>query len=250
MLDVHPPHESVHTWRDFFIHIATIVIGLLIAVGLEQTVEAIHHRHQVSDTRAALQREQRQNIRRFAVQTRWFHELTPSLRTNLAILVFLRSHPHAPPAAWPGQFYWGSSTMPYSDAAWKTAQQDGVVEHMPQEEVQRFADIYTRLATIRQDELEERAAMEAARGFRLRDPDPSHLTPAALDKVIECMTQVLVLHLRTAGEQSRLFRRIPDFTPAPNPQEINDLLQIHFTPEQIAHAQAGDRELKEIDDMP
>jgi hypothetical protein len=31
MLDVHPPHESIHTWRSFFIHIATIVVGLLIA---------------------------------------------------------------------------------------------------------------------------------------------------------------------------------------------------------------------------
>jgi len=35
MLDVHPPHTSTHTWRDFFIHIATICIGLLIAVDLE-----------------------------------------------------------------------------------------------------------------------------------------------------------------------------------------------------------------------
>jgi len=35
MLDVHPPHASTHTWRDFFIHIATICIGLLIAVDLE-----------------------------------------------------------------------------------------------------------------------------------------------------------------------------------------------------------------------
>ena len=25
MLDVHPPHEAAHTWKDFFIHIATIV---------------------------------------------------------------------------------------------------------------------------------------------------------------------------------------------------------------------------------
>jgi hypothetical protein len=38
MLDVHPPHEAVHTWKDFCIHIIAIVIGLLIAVGLEQTV--------------------------------------------------------------------------------------------------------------------------------------------------------------------------------------------------------------------
>ena len=37
MLDVHAPHESIHTWKSFFIHIATIVIGLFIAVGLEQT---------------------------------------------------------------------------------------------------------------------------------------------------------------------------------------------------------------------
>jgi hypothetical protein len=46
MLDVHPPHESVHTWTDFFIHIATICVGLLIAIGLEQAVEALHHRHE------------------------------------------------------------------------------------------------------------------------------------------------------------------------------------------------------------
>ena len=46
MLDVHPPHESVHTWKGFFIHIATIVIGLIIAVGLEQAVELIHHHRQ------------------------------------------------------------------------------------------------------------------------------------------------------------------------------------------------------------
>ena len=46
MLDVHPPHEAAHTWKDFFIHIATIVIGLLIAIGLEQTVEAIHRQHE------------------------------------------------------------------------------------------------------------------------------------------------------------------------------------------------------------
>jgi hypothetical protein len=43
MLDVHPPHHPTHTWKDFFIHIATISVGLLIAIGLEQTVEAIHH---------------------------------------------------------------------------------------------------------------------------------------------------------------------------------------------------------------
>jgi hypothetical protein len=54
MLDVHPPHAPTHTWRDFLIHIATIVIGLIIAVGLEQTVELIHHAHQRRELREAL----------------------------------------------------------------------------------------------------------------------------------------------------------------------------------------------------
>ena len=54
MLEVHAPHASVHTWKDFLIHIVTIVIGLLIAVALEQTVEFFHHRHEVAETRAAL----------------------------------------------------------------------------------------------------------------------------------------------------------------------------------------------------
>jgi hypothetical protein len=42
MIDIHAPHETVHTWRDFFIHIATIIVGLVIAIGLEQTVEFLH----------------------------------------------------------------------------------------------------------------------------------------------------------------------------------------------------------------
>ena len=46
VLDVHPPHSPTHTWKDFFIHIATITVGLLIAIGLEQSVEAIHQHHQ------------------------------------------------------------------------------------------------------------------------------------------------------------------------------------------------------------
>ena len=34
MLDVHAPHATVHTWKDFFIHITIITIGLLIASNL------------------------------------------------------------------------------------------------------------------------------------------------------------------------------------------------------------------------
>jgi len=79
MLDVHAPHQSIHTWRDFFIHIAAISIGLLIAIGLGQTVEYLHHRHQVADLREALRIEREQNHSRLADQTTEFRTRVPIL---------------------------------------------------------------------------------------------------------------------------------------------------------------------------
>jgi hypothetical protein len=61
MIDVHPPHQATHTWTDFFIHIATIVLGLLIAVGLEQTVEAVHHHREREELIAAMRAEAQTN---------------------------------------------------------------------------------------------------------------------------------------------------------------------------------------------
>jgi len=57
MLDVHAPHETIHTWKNFFTHIGAIVVGLLIAVGLEQSVEFFHHRHQREQLEASLHRD-------------------------------------------------------------------------------------------------------------------------------------------------------------------------------------------------
>src|SRR5882757_3227068 len=61
MLDIHPAHHAASTWRDFFIHIATIVIGLLIAIALEQTVEYFHHRHLAHVAREQLLTERNSN---------------------------------------------------------------------------------------------------------------------------------------------------------------------------------------------
>jgi len=62
MLDVHAPHERIQSWKNFFIHIVAIVVGLLITVALEQTVEFFHHRHQREELTAALQRDATANL--------------------------------------------------------------------------------------------------------------------------------------------------------------------------------------------
>ena len=57
MLEVHAPHETIHTWKNFLTHIAAIVVGLIIAVGLGQTVEFFQHRDQRTQLEAALRRD-------------------------------------------------------------------------------------------------------------------------------------------------------------------------------------------------
>jgi len=83
MLEAHAPHEAIQTWRGFFIHIATIVLGLIIAVGLEQTVEFFHHRHQ----RLELERQLREVLED---DTRVVAADTATLATFRAYLVDLQ----------------------------------------------------------------------------------------------------------------------------------------------------------------
>jgi hypothetical protein len=54
MLEVHAPHEPIHTLRGFLINIAAIAVGLLLAIGLSQTVEALHQRHQRQEIEAQM----------------------------------------------------------------------------------------------------------------------------------------------------------------------------------------------------
>ena len=59
-MEVHPPEHPIFTWKQFFVHMATVCLGLLIALGLEQGVEAMHRHEQARELREALQRETRQ----------------------------------------------------------------------------------------------------------------------------------------------------------------------------------------------
>src|ERR1035437_8677014 len=80
MLDVHPAHHAASTWRDFFIHIATIVLGLMIAVSLEQTVEYFHHRHE----RRQLEEDLRTEAERRILSSPRGSGNLPSWRTGIA----------------------------------------------------------------------------------------------------------------------------------------------------------------------
>jgi hypothetical protein len=91
MLDVHASHGSVHSWKDFFIHLGTIAIGLLIAIGLEQSVEALHHRRQAREMALKLHQESTDNLEVVAYDLKGCDQLLSVIAANVESLKLLGS---------------------------------------------------------------------------------------------------------------------------------------------------------------
>jgi hypothetical protein len=130
MLDVHPPHEAAHTWKDFFIHIATIVIGLLIAVGLEQMVEHFHHREQARQLEESLNQEIDKNLTILRNDTALMEQIRQVEERNKASLESTRaSHGKIdfdyidfdPTPEW----------FPPTNAVWAAARDNGTLSLLP-----------------------------------------------------------------------------------------------------------------------
>ena len=160
MLDVHPAHHAASTWRDFFIHIATIVIGLLIAVALEQSVEALHHRHQRHQLEADLHAEGLRNIN-IALQNMEVSERRRNLDAQQFAEFLLAARQHRSPSYLAlTRYSWAYRYVKPAYAVWTVAQQSGTLNLLPRADAQRYVRVYS-LVQIAVDRLElSNAAMQ------------------------------------------------------------------------------------------
>lgn len=224
MLDVHAPHEVLHTWKDFFIHIATIVIGLLIAIGLEQTVEYFHHRNQVAEIRRSLAEERRINEVIFTGASNEFRRYAPILLGSLQTLTYLRTHPGASPSQWPGRFSFYMLNTHFQDSAWKTALQSVALEYMPRAEVRTYSDIYARLAEVSDESLAELHAVIRAKSFMLQIPDAAAINSEQSSQAYALVSDVAIsLYLMGIGERN-IARLYGDFRSPPTDTELYALI--------------------------
>jgi hypothetical protein len=126
MLDVHLPHKAAHTWVDFFIHVATICVGLLIAIGLEQTVEVFHHRNQVCELEEQMH-EVLENDRQFVAKDREILRGSRAWLIDLQLAIIARRQGKAggqPPPDDPRSLF--VTIMP-NLAPYEAAKQNGVI---------------------------------------------------------------------------------------------------------------------------
>jgi hypothetical protein len=240
MLDVHPPHQPVHSWRDFLVHIATIVVGLLIAVILEQAVEGIHKRHELTETREALQDEQLSNEGLWAANEHDWRRTYVELRNNLTVLQFARLHRGMTQAQLPGVLIWDQYPFRWNHAVWDAAKQKGVDQRMRLDESNAYLGYYNELSAMWQMQLDAWKGINEARQFDLLDADPTHQSPAQLDHVIALTAAALSKHV-TLGYAFGLFANdFPKRRHAITWDTINKLRPdaIELDPKGLANAQA------------
>lgn len=205
VLDVHPPHEPVHGWRDFFVHLFTITIGLLIALSLEGCVEWRHHVHLVHEAESSLHIEIRHNADGLQKTLDDVHREQENLKQDVVVLKQFIQKPgqktHAPMDI-------GFHIRSFDSVSWKTAQSTGALSYMPYASAQEYSDIY-----YTQDEIQT-AENQAARDAILslapfmnmhdNDPDPTPQQADAIKQKIEILQGQLSLldSLVTALDQS------------------------------------------------
>jgi hypothetical protein len=192
MLDVHPPEHAAHTWHDFFIHIATIVIGLIIAVGLEQSVESIHHHHQRSELQQALHADTEKAV----------HESATAAADNALIIRALDSHiaqietaldTNRPPAAPLPPPHITDYDSP-DDPTWRAAKSSGLTELFTQDEIKAYSEADALIAINITAYFAAVAAREKRSQFEWKferngatQPDFSHATRQNLEDYLDLL---------------------------------------------------------------
>jgi hypothetical protein len=139
MIDIHPPQHAAITRRDFFVHLGIVVLGILIAIGLEQTVEYFHHRDQVADLGEQMRVEAQNNlplirdsITRLETQNAYIRSLESALLTGKVSADNIDVRGVTPP---------GGSAMYISPsrATWSSAEAAGLTALLPPGQAKLYA---------------------------------------------------------------------------------------------------------------
>jgi hypothetical protein len=127
-------HPVAHRWKDFFVKIAAIAIGLLLALGLDRMVGYFRERHQLTQARTdlALEIEQNRNVWRENVAE--VQRIQQELAKDLRIIQGLQSKsPIRRKLDYSVNFY------AVRDGSWQAVRQNGSLGLMANNELQNYA---------------------------------------------------------------------------------------------------------------
>lgn len=184
MLDVHPPHHRLEGIKDFVIHLLTITVGLLIAVGIEGCVER-HHQHDLAiEARETLRKEIEANSKQMTDALAGTDKNQALVKDDIDFLTRLRKSPKDK-GLQKGSLTANFSFTRLDDTAWKTAQATGALAFMPYEEANKYSNIYN--AQHQFEASQEKIAEDVAQFFGIiqKENFDKEITPEGASAVLE-----------------------------------------------------------------
>lgn len=167
-MDLHPPGGPVRSVKDFFVHIGVVTLGILIALGLEQMVEAHRRANLAKIAVAGFRRELTYN----EGQVRDVLARMPELQGKIETAISALSAAPIPGAAQPIK-YPGVSLDLVSTASWDTAIATQALNELSFDAVTRYAQAY---GTMRLFAETEREGLSIWQGVNRFGTDPAALT--------------------------------------------------------------------------
>jgi hypothetical protein len=143
-VDIHKP-KAAHSWREFLIEIGTIILGILIALGLEQLVEEIHWKSAVEEARASIHEEMSFNDALFQHRVRVQACVARRLEDIDKILTEAQTSGRL--ASVPRVNFALSAQI--SDSQWQAAQAAQTLAHFPHEEISALGRYYDTVDTFK-----------------------------------------------------------------------------------------------------
>ena len=184
-VEIHKPHAA-KTWKEFFIELGTIVAGILIALGLEQTVETTHNHSRTAQARQTIHVEVSHNIGFLVSRARIESCVSRRLDEVEGLVAAVAAGKLSQGPIWLGH----PPTFPIATGQYTAASQSGAVSLLSNQEQADYATIYATL-----EEQNRASAVEQAAWADLRMLEKHPAGSPALD-----------LQLRSALQKARLAR--------------------------------------------
>ena len=205
--------KPLHGWREFAGEVGVIVLGVLIALGAEQVVEAIHWNFESGRAMDAVRKEAASHYRS-AVEL----EVTaPCIDAQLQALEKPLLMQTEGPAAAPvpansltGKIF-AAPTWHWSDDVWRSTESAGVASHLDRQLRLQLAFYYSTIATLRQSDNDTLLI-----GWRLRVlTQPMQFDPATRARFIEELEEARghYRYMQTLGRQIMDFDRKRNWLP-------------------------------------